>query len=192
LPSAERVASHLGCPHFHTTVPIDAQAVHAALAAVLDEPLSDTSLVPMYYLSRMARERVTVVLSGDGGDEAFAGYETYRADRIFQGYRWAPAFLRRALAAVARRMPVTPRKVSATYKARQFFTVPTDDPAYAHFWWRAIFPPEEARRILHPDLRAKAAGPRSLPCLRGAGRGAPRGGPLNAGSVRGPSHFSGR
>src|SRR5262249_30886983 len=58
-------------------------AVVDTLAAAFDEPFADPSAVPMYYLCRAAREHVTVALSGDGGDEAFAGYDfRYKAWRI--------------------------------------------------------------------------------------------------------------
>ncbi len=152
--AARTVAAHLGCPHHYTTVPATPDAVRKALAAALDEPLADTSLVPLYYLAHLARERVTVVLSGDGGDEALGGYPTYLADRLFGWYSRAPGPVRHGVAALARHFPVTARKVGASYKLRQFFTAPDANPDRAHFWWRVLFPRAEALGLLSPDVRA--------------------------------------
>lgn len=62
-----------------------------------DEPFGDISSVPTYLLSKLAREKVTVALSGDGGDELFAGYERYRSDRKFARLDFLPLTLRRSL-----------------------------------------------------------------------------------------------
>jgi len=55
----------------------------------VDEPLGDASILPTYLLSRFARKSVTVALSGDGGDELFAGYPTYQAHRVAHAWRAA-------------------------------------------------------------------------------------------------------
>ncbi|MDP3936547.1 MAG: asparagine synthase (glutamine-hydrolyzing), partial [Deltaproteobacteria bacterium] len=62
-----------------------------------DEPFGDISSVPTFLLSKLARERVTVALSGDGGDELFAGYERYRVDRDFARFDFLPLSLRRTV-----------------------------------------------------------------------------------------------
>lgn len=81
--AAARVAAHLGCTHVVQRLCAEnAAAVLPALAAAFDEPFADPSAVPTWYVSRLARERVTVALSGDGGDELFAGYARHRTERI--------------------------------------------------------------------------------------------------------------
>jgi asparagine synthase (glutamine-hydrolysing) len=74
---ARQVADHLGTEHHEQIVHPDAFDVLPALVRSFDEPFADHSAIPMYYLSRSAREHVTVCLTGDGGDEVFGGYNSY-------------------------------------------------------------------------------------------------------------------
>jgi asparagine synthase (glutamine-hydrolysing) len=116
-----------------------------------DDPLADSSMIPVYLVSRFAREHVTMVLTGDGGDEAFAGYPTYNAWFIREMYRRVPGWVRRH---VVRRMvdalPVSTDKVSFDFKARRFVSGAELDGEEAHFWWRAILS-ENAKRALYTD-----------------------------------------
>lgn len=75
--AARDIANHLGTEHFEQVLQPDALGMISEVAACLDEPNGDSSCVPTLLLSRFARERVTVAISGDGGDEMFGGYRRY-------------------------------------------------------------------------------------------------------------------
>ena len=104
---AKEVARHLGTDHteFYVT-PQDALNVIPRLPALYDEPFADLSQIPTYLVCAMARRHVTVALSGDAGDELFAGYERYSWGRsIYKKFSWMPQFLRRAGAAAVTAIP---------------------------------------------------------------------------------------
>lgn len=98
---AKAVARHLGTEHTELYVePSDALRLIPRLPEWWDEPFADSSQLPTLLVSEMTRRHVTVALSGDGGDELFAGYDRYRwAVEIWRWLRWIPRGLRRPLGA---------------------------------------------------------------------------------------------
>lgn len=80
LPYARQVAQHFGTDHCEFMVKADLVSVLPQLVWAYDEPFGDSSMLPTHYVSKLAREHVTVVLTGDGGDEIFGGYDHYERE----------------------------------------------------------------------------------------------------------------
>jgi asparagine synthase (glutamine-hydrolysing) len=148
--SARAVAAHLGLDHKDEIIGSNVEKILQALVTAADEPLADTSVIPTYLLAEFSRGYVTVVLSGDGGDECFAGYETNVADRLHHVLGWLPGGLARGMSRVADALlPVTFSKVSLDYKIRHFLKALHLDFPRAHASWRNIFSPGERAEVMH-------------------------------------------
>lgn len=96
-PAAKRIAEYLGVTNTTLAVEEDMQLHFAKIAQHFDEPFGDSSAIPMYYVAKSARRHVSVALTGDGGDELFAGYETFREGLRLWGTRLQRKFFRRPL-----------------------------------------------------------------------------------------------
>jgi len=120
-PFARAVASHLGTDHteFRVTA-AEARDVIPLLPEIYDEPFADASQIPTYLVAKRARQSVTVALTGDGGDELFAGYNRYnQGDSLRRKTRHLPASARRALAAaLLATKPATLDKLASFIPAR--------------------------------------------------------------------------
>ena len=151
---AETVARTLGTDHHAEVLRLDDPDEVQRAHALVGEPLADTSVLPMTLVSRIARKRVTVALSGDGADELFAGYETFRADALRALlHRGAWRTLRPLLRLGSKLLPVDKGKVSLGYKARRFVSGLDLDEVRAHYHWRALMDHAEALGCLLPGAR---------------------------------------
>jgi asparagine synthase (glutamine-hydrolysing) len=131
---ARRFAQHINAEHHERMVKPDALSVVEKLVWHYDEPFADSSAVPTYYVSQVARQFVTVALSGDGGDENFVGYRRYLFDAVENRVRaLIPASLRRplfgALAAIYPKADWLPQPLRAKATLRNLSL----DPAAAYF-----------------------------------------------------------
>jgi asparagine synthase (glutamine-hydrolysing) len=151
LPNARAVADFLDVSHHDRTVVENMAEKLPRILAFTGEPFADSSIIPMFFLAKFAREHVTVALSGDGGDELFAGYDTYAADKLHPWLSWLPgSFARNMRTAVQSLLPVRFSKVSTDYKIRKFLDGISYDRRRAHYSWRTIFSNTEKRALLKP------------------------------------------
>jgi len=157
LDGARAVARHFGTEHHELVVTPDAAGLVPELVDAFDEPYADSSAIPVLCVSRLARQHVKVALSGEGGDEVFAGYKTYAATRLSGLYRRAvPGPLRRLVPKLVSLLPVSHGRVSFDYMAKRFAAGASSPPLEAHFSWKAIFD-EERKRALYRDAPAGLA-----------------------------------
>ncbi len=127
---------------------LTADECFAALPTIqyhMDEPQSNPSSVPLYFLAQLAAEQVTVVLSGEGSDEIFAGYEWYDEAPAMKKYKKLPPFVRRAAASAASRM--------GYFKGREFLIKCSGKPENYFIGQAMVFPENEAAQILRPEYR---------------------------------------
>jgi len=152
---AREIARHYRTDHKEFILRPNALELTEKLVRHLDEPLGDFSIFPTYLVSKMAREHVTVVLSGDGGDELFAGYDAYRADRIYRAYRRLPAFVRQGLISpAAKLLPPTEKKKGAFNKIKRFVEGTQYPEDLQHVRWMIFLAAQEKRLLYGEALRS--------------------------------------
>src|SRR5439155_2022989 len=157
---AERLAGQFGL--VHRTQSLDPKSLNLlpAVVAAAGEPIADTSMLPMFFLAKFTRESVTVALSGDGGDECFAGYETYVADKLHRLASCTRQWVRRRVPGLLDRiLPVDHRKVAWTEKLRRFSAALPLGFQRAHASWRDIFGEEELSSLMRNEWREKSISP---------------------------------
>ncbi len=165
---AALVAERYGTDHFAETVEIDAFGLIDRLATAYTEPFADSSAVPTFLVSALARKRVTVALSGDGGDELFAGYRRYAFHRREEQVKARlPAGLRRPLfGALARAYPKldwAPRPL----RAKATFEALAADAVGGYFRAVTLLPTPLRRRLYSADFRRALGGYEAIEVLRG-------------------------
>jgi asparagine synthase (glutamine-hydrolysing) len=145
---AGKVADHLGVSHRVEILEPDVRALFDHLMHFMDDPIGDFSIFPTYLVSKVAREEVTVALTGDGGDELFGGYETYVAQEKARTWQRIPSLLRRGLAEpLINALPPQAAKKGLINKAKRFVEGLAHDARLEHARWR-LFVGEALRRQL--------------------------------------------
>lgn len=153
---ARRVATHFDTRHTEFAVEIDAAALIDRLIWHHDQPFADSSAIPTYLVSQLAREHVTVVLNGDGGDEVFGGYERFTAAALS---RPVPAGVAAVAQRAARLLPLNQGYYSVRLRAERFLEL-ADAPTKVRYQsWISIFKPDFLYGLVSPRIRADGRSP---------------------------------
>ncbi|MGA8277469.1 MAG: asparagine synthase (glutamine-hydrolyzing) [Rhodanobacteraceae bacterium] len=146
---ARAVAQHIGADHHVETLSIErALELLPALAARLDEPIADASILPTSLLCEYAHRDVTVALGGDGADELLAGYDPFRALRYARWYeRFVPKPVHRAIALLAARLPVSHRYMSFDFRLKRMLRGLDAAPHLRLPVWMAPLAPSELEQL---------------------------------------------
>ncbi|MFH1613711.1 MAG: asparagine synthase (glutamine-hydrolyzing) [Planctomycetota bacterium] len=146
LGCSAQVAEHIHTRHHYDYMQINEDLIEF-IVENMDEPFGDSSVLPTYLLSKIARQKVTVSLSGDGGDEVFGGYDTYKAYEIA---RYVPPAVVKLSARLVSLLPASDKKVTGSLKMERFVRSFTAPPNRRHLDWMATFP-DTHRQILLED-----------------------------------------
>lgn len=150
---ARIIAQHFGTDHHEITVKADAAELLPKLVWHLDEPVGDSAAIPTFLISQVARQKVTVVLTGEGSDELFAGYPRYYGDRLLSMVEFVPGPVRKPLAATGHLFPSTSERRLVRYAGRALRAVgQTQSDRYRN--WIAVFRPSDKERLYSPKLMA--------------------------------------
>ena len=157
LQYARQIAELFSTDHHEYIVEPDAMEVLPKLAWEFDEPFADASAVPTYYVSKLAREHVTVILSGDGGDETFAGYRRYRWASDMGRYDWLPDWARRGMFGLPGAL--LPQGMKGKGTLQHLSKAPFERYAGLNTFGGDYY----LQNVLHGDLLASMNSPQSLP-----------------------------
>jgi len=152
---AREVATRLGTKHHELVIEPRALEVLPQLIWQYDEPFADSSAIPTLALCQLARQRVTVALSGDGGDELFAGYVRYRAVELGARFDRLPGAVRAVLASrLWQAIPASTRQKSRRRRFKRLLSALRYTPERRYLKWISIFDDERLPGLLSPGLAA--------------------------------------
>ncbi|MFH2138237.1 MAG: asparagine synthase (glutamine-hydrolyzing) [Candidatus Omnitrophota bacterium] len=137
---SQQVTKHLNVEHHMRKVECPAPDFFKNFVWYSEEPTADASFIPMFFLSELTREHVTMALSGDGADELMGGYETYLATILAGRYQKLPGFLRKKIIRpIINSIPISFAKTSMDYKLKTFVRGAELAEQERHYYWRMIF-----------------------------------------------------
>ena len=131
---------------------VDLQGAIEEFAYYSDEPSADAGALPVWFLSKLCKQKTTVALSGEGADELFGGYLTYRANRISHNLRKLPRALTSLGLSIFRRWPRSDEKLGFEYKATRLLEGTLMAPEFAHGYWNGTFAKDEIGDVVRPPL----------------------------------------
>lgn len=128
------------------------------IISAFDEPLGNASYVPTYLLAKAARQKLKVVLTGDGGDELFGGYPTYQAPYYQAMWQKTPEFLRTLIRNSIAKMPVSHQRISLDFRLKQLMQGIGTDYKHAHMTWRQVAAQQTQRALWRGDHNIRLGG----------------------------------
>ncbi len=150
---ARTVAKHLNTEHTEHTLRVqDCLSLVPGIGELLDEPMADASIVPTALLSKHTREKVTVALGGDGGDELFCGYDTFLAHRFAGMYERVPECMRKRVAQLVARLPTAHSNMSLDFKLKKFTRDFEGEARYRDQRWLGAFSDSERGELFSEDV----------------------------------------
>lgn len=153
---AREAARHLGTEHHELVVEPNALEILPKLIWHYDEPFADSSAIPTMYLSQMTRQHVTVALSGDGGDELFAGYTRYLAVKLASRFDRLPSPIKRLITAkLWQRLPSGAGHRSLLRRGKRFLAALGESPEKRYLRWVGIFEESQRRELYRPEFAAE-------------------------------------
>lgn len=160
---AEQVSRHLKTDHTAFTVTPSALDLLPALVWHHDQPFADSSAIPTFLVSQLTRQHVTVALTGDGGDELFAGYERFYATHLAQRLQRVPQPIWRAVAGLLARLPEATTYANPVRRAGRFARAASLPLALAYFDWVRVFSADQIAALSHQADSAGADFVRHVP-----------------------------
>ena len=156
LAAAGEVAQHFNTDHHYQVLEPEIDSMVERLVRQFDEPFGDFSIFPTYLVSKLAREHVKVVLTGDGGDEIFAGYDTYVAQRLSRYTRWLPESLRRqGLPGAMNLVPPQRAKKGLINKTKRWVEGAALPKELQHVRWMIFLTDQQKDRLYTPQLKSR-------------------------------------
>ncbi len=153
LKYARKIADLYSTEHYEQIIKPDAVELVNTLIYYLDEPLGDFSIFPTYLVSKMAREKVKVILSGDGGDELFAGYEHYKAQHLSSIYEKLPNLLKKGFFEfIGKKLPPSAKKKGIINLYKRFIEGFSKSKYLRHFRWCIFLLPTEKEKLYSADF----------------------------------------
>ena len=158
LAYARAVAQKYSTDHYEFILKYgDIPSTLETITSHFGEPFADLSAIPLYHISKMTREHVTVVINGDGGDEDFAGYQRYWLDPLANQYLRAPQFLTRSLIpSIAHFLPdVSDRPVGQSFinGLKRLHQLPEIDSRASILRWGSYFSPRQRTQLWKPEFK---------------------------------------